>query len=73
MVATPVKQPPENFPLVVSILPFTINWLQTEFLVLNFQRQSLHICLNYNNCFTDHFISDQNASLLPEFHTKSPE
>ena len=59
-VATPVKQPPENFPFVVSILPFTIKWLQTEFLVLNFQKQSLHICLNYNNCFNDHFISDQN-------------
>ena len=59
-VATLVKHPLENIPLVILVLPFRINWLQTEFSVLKFQRWLWIFCLLYNNCFIDCFISDQN-------------
>ena len=59
-VAALVRHLPENFPLVIPLLPFGINWLKTEFLVPNFHRWSLNIFVLDNNCLTDCFIPDQN-------------
>ena len=49
-----------NFPLVIPLLPFRINWLQTKFLGFNFHRWLLNIPLLCNNWLPDCFISDQN-------------
>ena len=42
------------------LVPIRINWLQMEFLALNFGKWSLNISLLYNNCLTDCFIPIQN-------------
>ena len=60
--ATSVKHSPENISLVILLLPYRINWIQTEFSVLKFRRSSLNIRPLYNNCLIDRFISDQNLS-----------
>ena len=65
--ATSVKYPPEDnvkndFLLVGPLVPVRTNWLQTEFSVLNFGKQSLNISLLCNNYLSDRFISDQNLS-----------
>lgn len=41
-----------NFALISPLVPFRINWLQTEFFVLNFGKWSMNIGLLCNNCLT---------------------
>ena len=60
--ATSVKHSRENISLVILLLPYRINWIQTEFSMLNFRGWSLTIRPLYNNCLIDGFISDQNLS-----------
>ena len=51
-----IRHLPENFPLVIPLLSFRINWLQTEFSVSNFRRWSLNNFVFDNNPSTDLFV-----------------
>ena len=51
-----IRHLPENFPLVIPLLSFRINWLQTEFSVSNFRRWSLNNFVFDKNPSTDHFV-----------------
>ena len=65
-VATSVNYPPENnikkIPSCYPIISIKNKLASNRVLLLNFHWWFSNICLLYNNCLTDHFITDQNLA-----------